>query len=65
MDKTIDVLTFLAQQLIYINNVVGIQLINEPNNVPGLADFCEYSIANHRFYFADCHDCYDHRYPYP
>ncbi|KAI0053996.1 glycoside hydrolase family 5 protein [Auriscalpium vulgare] len=38
-DKTVSVLTFLVQQLSSVNNVVGIQMLNEPKNVPQLADF--------------------------
>lgn len=41
MQRTIAVLTFLMQQLGNITNVVGIQMLNEPQNVPGLADFCK------------------------
>ncbi|KAF8575791.1 glycoside hydrolase family 5 protein [Ramaria rubella] len=37
--QTIAVLTFLTQQLALVNNVVGIQLLNEPLNVPQLTDF--------------------------
>jgi len=40
MDKTINVLTFLAQQLGPVNNVVGIQILNEPQYVPELTSFC-------------------------
>lgn len=40
VNKTIGVLTFLAQQLYNITNVVGIQLLNEPVNVNELPDFC-------------------------
>ncbi|KAJ3493405.1 hypothetical protein NLJ89_g11028 [Agrocybe chaxingu] len=39
MDKTVDVLAFLAKELAPVNNVVGIQLLNEPNYDPGLEDF--------------------------
>lgn len=41
MKKTIDVLMFLVQQLASVTNVVGIQLLNEPKNVPELTDFCK------------------------
>jgi glucan 1,3-beta-glucosidase len=41
MDKTIAVLTFLTQQLAPVNNVVGIQVLNEPVYDPGLENFCE------------------------
>jgi glucan 1,3-beta-glucosidase len=40
MSKTINVLTYLAQQLESITNVVGLQLLNEPDNVDGLPAFC-------------------------
>lgn len=36
---TLNILTYLVQQLVKVNNVVGIQLLNEPNNVPGLPAF--------------------------
>jgi hypothetical protein len=41
MDKTIAVLTFLMKQLVRVNNVVGIQVLNEPVYDPGLETFCE------------------------
>jgi glucan 1,3-beta-glucosidase len=41
VDKTIAVLRFLMQQLGFVTNVVGIQLLNEPQNVPELPDFCK------------------------
>lgn len=37
---TIRVLSFLMQQLSNVTNVVGIQILNEPKNVPELVDFC-------------------------
>ncbi|PPQ67653.1 hypothetical protein CVT25_012681 [Psilocybe cyanescens] len=42
MDKTIVVLTSLAEQLATVNNIVGIQLLNEPQYDTGtvLEDFC-------------------------
>ena len=40
INQTINVLTFLAQNLTYVTNVVGIQMLNEPQNVPSLEDFC-------------------------
>jgi glucan 1,3-beta-glucosidase len=43
MDRTISVLNFLMQQLAYVTNVVGIQILNEPQNVPELPEFCESS----------------------
>ena len=42
MNKTIDILTFLTQQFTCVNNVVGIQLLNEPRNVDILPSFCAY-----------------------
>ncbi|KAH7923868.1 glycoside hydrolase [Leucogyrophana mollusca] len=39
MDKTVAILTFAMQSLGYITNVVGIQILNEPQNVPQLIDF--------------------------
>lgn len=38
--RTIGVLTFLTQQLDAVTNVVGIQILNEPANVPQLTSFC-------------------------
>lgn len=43
MEKTIDVLGFLMQQLDPVSNVVGIQVLNEPQDKPELTDFCEYA----------------------
>lgn len=40
MQKTIDVLTFLVKNLCLVTNVVGIQILNEPQNVPQLTKFC-------------------------
>jgi glucan 1,3-beta-glucosidase len=39
---TIRVLVFLTQQLAYVTNVVGIQILNEPQYVPELESFCNY-----------------------
>ena len=39
-DQTIKVLTFLTQQLSNVTNVVGIEILNEPQNVPQLLTFC-------------------------
>jgi len=39
MDKTIAVLTFLAQKLAPVNDVIGIQIPNEPWDVNGLTQF--------------------------
>ena len=38
---TVNVLTYLSQQLVKVNNVVGIELLNEPSNVDSLPSFCE------------------------
>jgi glucan 1,3-beta-glucosidase len=40
--KTVDALVYLTQQLVDVNNVVGIELLNEPSNDPILADWCGY-----------------------
>lgn len=40
-DKTINVLTYLTKQLLHVNNVVGIEILNEPKYVPELEGFCE------------------------
>lgn len=45
MSKTINILTYLAQQFGSVTNVVGIQLLNEPDNVAGLPDFCEFYLT--------------------
>ncbi|KAF8597905.1 glycoside hydrolase [Ceratobasidium sp. AG-I] len=37
--RTIDILTYLTKQLVPVSNVVGIQVLNEPNNVVSLPDF--------------------------
>lgn len=39
--KTVEVLVYLTQQLVQVTNVVGLQLLNEPNNDWILADWCE------------------------
>lgn len=41
MDKTVEVLAFLAEQFASTNNVVGIELLNEPAYIDELPDFCE------------------------
>lgn len=41
-DKTIKVLTYLTRQLLHVNNVVGIEILNEPQYVDGLEGFCEW-----------------------
>ncbi|KAG5728300.1 putative dolichyl-phosphate-mannose--glycolipid alpha-mannosyltransferase [Termitomyces sp. T112] len=48
MDKTIDVLSFLMQQLSPVSNVVGIQLLNEPEDRPELPDFYTRAIESMR-----------------
>lgn len=40
VNKTISALAFLMQQLGSVTNVVGIQILNEPQNVPELPGFC-------------------------
>jgi aryl-phospho-beta-D-glucosidase BglC (GH1 family) len=40
VQQTIAVLSFLMQKLSNVTNVVGIQILNEPQNVPELPDFC-------------------------
>ena len=39
-----NVLTYLTQQLVKVNNVVGIQILNEPSNVDSLPSFCPSSV---------------------
>ena len=39
--KTIDGLVFLAKELAQVNNVVGLQLLNEPQFTENLLSFCE------------------------
>ncbi|KAK8853316.1 hypothetical protein IAR55_004020 [Kwoniella newhampshirensis] len=36
---TINILTYLTQQLVKVNNVVGLQILNEPSNVDSLPSF--------------------------
>ncbi|KAJ7751969.1 glycoside hydrolase superfamily [Mycena metata] len=48
MDKTIDVLTFLTEQLCNVTNVIGIQVLNEPQDDPGLVDFYKRAISEMR-----------------
>lgn len=43
-NKTMAVLSFLAQELVNVTNIVGIQILNEPNNVDELPDFCTYPL---------------------
>ena len=42
IEKTMNVLSFLMNQLGYVSNVIGIQILNEPQDVPTLPDFCAY-----------------------
>ena len=42
INQTITVLSYLMQQLAYVTNVVGIQVLNEPQNVDSLPDFCKF-----------------------
>lgn len=44
MKKTINVLTFLTQNLVNVSNVVGIQILNEPDYADNLEDFCKYFV---------------------
>ena len=43
MDKTMDILMFLTAQLQNVTNVVGIEILNEPNDTPELLDFCKHA----------------------
>lgn len=43
MDKTMQVLTFLVEQLQNATNIAGIEIVNEPNDVAELPDFCEHT----------------------
>jgi glucan 1,3-beta-glucosidase len=40
IEKTLSVLTFLAQELSMVSNVVGLEILNEPNDDPSLEEFC-------------------------
>ncbi|EIW67174.1 hypothetical protein TREMEDRAFT_22618, partial [Tremella mesenterica DSM 1558] len=56
---TMNALTFLTQQLVKVNNVVGIELLNEPSNVDGLTSFCKQlspEAAAFPFYINDAFD---------
>jgi glucan 1,3-beta-glucosidase len=44
--KTIEILSFLTGQLATVTNVIGIQLLNEPVNVPELPKFCEARVSS-------------------
>lgn len=50
LDKTVNVLVYLAEQLVEVTNVVGIQLLNEPKDDPGLPDFCMDVYAFHIYH---------------
>ena len=43
MDKTMQILMFLVEQLQNVTNIAGIEIVNEPNNVPELPNFCQYT----------------------
>ncbi|KAH9945964.1 glycoside hydrolase [Epithele typhae] len=47
-NKTLDVLTFLVEELVNVTNVVGIQILNEPTNDPLLPDFYSTAISTMR-----------------
>ncbi|TFK91226.1 glycoside hydrolase family 5 protein [Polyporus arcularius HHB13444] len=47
-NKTMAVLSFLAQELVNVTNIVGIQILNEPNNVDELPDFYARAITTMR-----------------
>lgn len=54
-DKTVSALVWLAQQLVHVTNVVGIQMLNEPQNAPNLSDFCTSTyLSNHRLPCSSC-----------
>lgn len=44
MDKTLEVCMFLTEQLQNVTNVVGIEILNEPNDIPELSDFCKHTL---------------------
>ncbi|KAL1749229.1 glycoside hydrolase superfamily [Schizophyllum fasciatum] len=48
MARTVDALAFLVQQLKDVTNVVGVQILNEPQNVPGLPAFYDRAIETLR-----------------
>ncbi|KAF8447349.1 glycoside hydrolase [Boletus edulis BED1] len=45
MDKTMESYMFLADQLQNVTNVVGIEILNEPNDTPELSDFYSKAIT--------------------
>ncbi|KAG7092364.1 hypothetical protein E1B28_008723 [Marasmius oreades] len=48
MDKTINALVFLMEQLVHLPNVIGIQILNEPQDDPLLCDFYTEAISRMR-----------------
>ncbi|KAH9901105.1 glycoside hydrolase [Cubamyces lactineus] len=48
INKTMSVLTFLMEELVNVTNVVGIQILNEPQNVASLPDFYSQAISTMR-----------------
>lgn len=58
INKTMDVLSFLMGQLGYVTNVVGIEILNEPQDVATLPDFCTSSSILRDLYAHSCN-----RYP--
>ncbi|KAH9857066.1 glycoside hydrolase [Lenzites betulinus] len=48
INKTMAVLTHLTDQLANVTNVVGIQILNEPQNAPSLPDFYSQAISTMR-----------------
>ncbi|TFK54965.1 cytoplasm protein [Heliocybe sulcata] len=48
VEKTMQVLAFLAAELSQVTNVVGVQILNEPKNVDGLEDFYSEAIDRMR-----------------
>jgi glucan 1,3-beta-glucosidase len=53
--KTLDVLIYLVQQMVSMTNVVGIQVLNEPENVSELTDFCKSGFLLINFSICSCH----------
>ena len=49
-DATIRTLTFLGQQLAAVTNIVGIEILNEPNDDPSLPAFCKL-LLNSIYYY--------------
>lgn len=43
MDKTFEMFMFLADQFQNVTNIVGIEILNEPNDTPNLSDFCKHA----------------------